>query len=270
MSQKNWIYYAVYFLFAVGLLFFETAWGVAPHYYFQPAVGYINDSYNFTLETVDRLYSGIKSRRSLLQKLDNLRKVEKKYQDLKIKNRQLQADNRLLRRQLTLPEHNFDRLIGARVIQQNLTGWERTIRLNKGYNSGLQADVPVFEARADTWILRGRIQAVAPRVSRVILPTDPRFKIGVKIEGIPDRQFILRGEGHQTLTISQFPEYLSLAGGEKVYTAPASSLSPPRLLIGKVRKIKTASGARSAEEVVVEPAGYNKFPRFLWVLIGNG
>ena len=269
MSQKTWLSYLLYFLLVAGLLMFETACGVAPHHYFQPAVRYIYATYNFTIDTADSLYQSFADRRLLLEKLDRFEDLKTEYHRLKTDKNRLRADNRRLRRQLDLPAPGFGRLVAAEVIQKNLSGWEQVIRLNKGYNSGLQAGGAVFRTRGDSWILQGRIHGVNSTTSKVILSTDPRFKIGAKIEGIPDRQFVLQGEGHRKLKISNFPEYLSLSSGQKVYSASGSSFAPSRLLVGYVEEIKSVSDFRPVREVLVTPVKYEQFPSLLWVLIDD-
>ena len=269
MSSRDWLYYLLYFLLVVGLLMFETAWGVAPHHYFQPAARYIYAAYDFSVSTADTIYENFVDRQHLLEELDRLRELENEYRRLQSEKNQIRTDNSRLRRQLQLPDPDFGHLVVAEVIQKNLSGWEQVVRVNKGYNSGLQSGTAVFRNHADSWILQGRIHGVDATTAKVILTTDPRFKIGAKVEGIPDRQFVLEGEGHRQLKIDNFPEYLSLSPGQKVYSAPGSTFAPPRLLIGYVEEVLAGSEARPGREVLVKPAEYEQFPQLLWGLVND-
>lgn len=273
MLKKIHIYYLLYFLTAVGLLLFDMSWKVAPHHYLQPGVRYIHSTYNFTVGTFSRISSSFTVRRKLLARLqrnlDRLEELKYEHQRLEVENQKLNSEYDRLREQLKLPPEEPGRLVGGEIIQHNLGGWERTLRLNKGYNSGLEKNAPVFEARGDSWILRGRVKTVGAGSCEVILTTDPRFRIGAIIEDIPDRQFVLYGEGHRNLRINNFPEYLSLTPGQKVYTAPASTLAPSGFLIGTVEEKNSSYDFEAKNEVLITPIEFKRFPAMLWVLVSN-
>ncbi len=251
------------------LLALQVTWGFSPARYLQPGFYYIHQVYGTMVETVAAIKNSFRSRDRLLLRLEELEKKEAQLELVKKKMSLIRAENKRLRGHLGLPQSPAGHLVSTEVLNRNLGGWERTAVLNRGYGSGLQPGYPVLENQGDSWILRGKIDSVKKQSSNVILVDDPRFKIGVEIEGVPARQFVLRGKGYDRLVITDFPQIISVAEGARVKTATSSSIAPPGLIVGQVKASENKSTIGPGKNLIVSPRAYRDFPGLLWVLRTN-
>jgi cell shape-determining protein MreC len=198
-----------------------------------------------------------------LRYLQSREKLLQRVQRLEERNRQLRKDvyrgeaalreNQQLRKYLNLPQTESFSVKPAEIINRNTSGWERTFRLNRGSRDGIRSDQLVLEVREDTWIVRGKILATSSDQSTVGLNTDPRFKIGVRIEEILGREFVARGWGHRGLRIENFPPFLSIDESHDVYTSPGSVLAPREFYLGQVVGMEQDRENRVGRRIQIRP-----------------
>ncbi len=161
----------------------------------------------------------------------------------------LRDENAALRRQLNYVSRSPADLVGCRVIARgDMTGWWRTLRLNRGAADGIQPPMAVVSERG----LVGRIEATSRHTADVLLISDASSRVSVRVmpSGTPG---ILEGASRQLgrrelpevlLPIATFDvDFLSLQDdiheGHRVLTSGLGGIFPAGILVGKVTGVRT-------------------------------
>ncbi len=100
--------------------------------------------------------------------------------------RELQAENSRLRLALDFRERASFKLLPAQVISRDASTWWNTIRINRGFVDGVEADQPVLTDAG----LVGKITTVSKNEAIVVLITDETCRIGAKIEGTREQGIV--------------------------------------------------------------------------------
>lgn len=116
-------------------------------------------------------------------KLENAR-LQRRVLDLEA----LEEENTRLARELDFARTAERNLVAARVVGRDITGWWRTIRLDRGSDDGLAIDQAVVTARG----LVGKVVKVSASTSDVILISDPSCKVSVYLADL-DEPGVLSG-----------------------------------------------------------------------------
>lgn len=163
--------------------------------------------------------------------------------------RDLQTDNDHLRNILGYRERSSFRLIPAAVLGHDAEAWWSTIKINRGSDDGIVADMPVITDRG----LVGKTTAVSKDMSEVVLITDENCKVASKVEGTKDQGICAGARAPEgELQLSFLNKLADLQPGQKVYTAGVSGgVFPSGIAIGTVKSFH----ARELDgEAVLEPA----------------
>ena len=128
-----------------------------------------------------------------LQTLDELEVENKK---LLVENRELRAENNLLneletensrlRMALDFRERSSFKLMPARIISRDASTWWNTLRINRGFEDGVEADMPVVTELG----VVGKTTTVSKNEAIVVLVTDETCRIGCKIDGTREQGII--------------------------------------------------------------------------------
>ncbi len=176
----------------------------------------------------------------------------KTLEQLEAENRQLQTDNRLLRARLQvlegLKEENDSlrdalqfvrrtefRLLAARVVSRDAATWWNNIRINRGFEDGVEVDMPVITDEG----LVGKVVAVSKNLSTVLLITDENCRVGARVEGTRERG-ITQGRRISTapegeIELNFLNKTAAIPPQSRVLTAGVEGgVFPPDLLIGSV------------------------------------
>lgn len=165
---------------------------------------------------------------------------------------ELQHQNRELRRLLQLAEQGPQVKIPAAVVGRSADHWWQQLTLDRGSRQGIKVgDVVVAPGG-----LIGRVEAVTPNSSRVLLISDPTSRVGVTLSR--SRQMgILRGTGSQEAILDFFDKNPQVEVGDVVVTSGLSSLYPAGIVVGTVRAINLdASPAPQATVELSAPLGF--------------
>jgi rod shape-determining protein MreC len=167
--------------------------------------------------------------------------------------REIEGENNRLRLALEYRERSVFRLLAARVISRDASTWWNTIKINRGFEDGVETDQPVL---TDVGLV-GKTTTVSKNESIVVLITDETCRVAAKIEGTPE-QGILSGMRVQEsgtpgeLQLNFLTKNAAVEAGQKVYTAGISNgVFPSGILIGKVKEFRTRPLDGQA---LVEPA----------------
>lgn len=158
------------------------------------------------------------------------------------KGEQARRESAELRDLLRLREQSRSPLVAAEVIARaDGGGWWQTLRINRGSSHRIRPGLAVIALDG----LVGRTTNVTPNTSDILLISDPKCKVGVRLAD-DGTVGIMRGSG---LAISGLPQFdivlpaaspmidylskdVSVPAGEKVVTSGLGGIYPPDIPVG--------------------------------------
>lgn len=199
--------------------------------------------------------------------------VREQNRKLKSTNDRLQMENIYYRNQLTTAEHaralvqfqsqTPSKTIAARVIGNSTVASAKAVIIDRGSTSGVETGMAVVTPEG----IVGKVIAVYPLVSQVLLVIDPTFKVGVESQ---------RGHIHGVLNcgsgkciVEQIQNEDKVENKEWFYTSGEDRIFPKGFPVGKVTSSQPGQGMRdvklnmsgapgSAEEVLVVVQGVHQ------------
>lgn len=187
-------------------------------------------------ETVGSMGKGLKS-------LDELEKenaeLVREVTELRVANqvlRDMERENNRLRVALNYREGSKFRLVAAQVISRDASTWWNTIKINRGFEDGVETDQPVL---TDVGLV-GKTTTVGKNESIVLLISDETCKVAAWVEGSIEKGILsgMRiGEGEQAglMELNFLTKSANLQPGQKVYTAGVQGgVFPSNILLGQV------------------------------------
>lgn len=175
--------------------------------------------------------------------------------DVREQNRKLKADNDQLRmenvyyrnqlataenaRALTLfQKQTPSKTVAARIIGNTTVGTAKAVFVDRGSTSGIEKGMAVVTPEG----VVGKVIAVYPLVSQVLLVTDPTFKVGIESQ---------KGHVHGVLDCSsgrcmvdQVQNEDKVAVGEWFFTSGEDRIFPKGFPVGTVASSQTGQGSR--------------------------
>jgi rod shape-determining protein MreC len=200
---------------------------------------------------------------SVGNRLKTLDELEVENRRLSLENRELKAANSLLRGleeennrlrlSLDFRARSSYILLPARIISRDSGTWWNTVRINRGFEDGVESDQPVLTESG----IVGRTATVSKNEAIVVLITDESCRVAAKIEGTREQGIVTGfrvqekgGEGF--LQMNFLSKNAEISEGQEVITAGVAHGSfPPGLLIGKVKEFTRRALDGQA---IVEPA----------------
>jgi cell shape-determining protein MreC len=268
LTKQEFFNYALYFSLCSLLLYSQWGLGLTPRGYVEPTFDLMFDVYELALDGFQSTALYVQSRSELINRLNSLQRQNQQLRQSVYEGKAAIRENRQLRRYLNLPEADQLSIKPAEILQRNLSGWEQTLRVNRGAADGYRPNQLAIQVLGDSWIVRGKVHSVTEERSVIVLSSDPRFKIGVQVEGILGRQFVARGWGYRGLRIEHFPQFLTISRGSSVYTAPNSVIAAGEYYVGEVVDIGTSDDSSVGRRVQIQPPELSG-RRVIWVVTGN-
>ncbi len=174
--------------------------------------------------------------------------VREQNRKLKAANDHLQMENIYYRNQLTTAEHaqalaQFEhqspsKTIAARVIGNSTVVSAKAVFIDRGSTSGVESGMAVVTPDG----IVGKIVAVYPLVSQVLLVTDPTFKVGVESQKRHIHGVLNCGSGK--CIIEQIQNEDRVDAGEWFYTSGEDRIFPKGFPVGKVISSQPGQGMR--------------------------
>ncbi|MBI3333520.1 MAG: rod shape-determining protein MreC [Candidatus Omnitrophica bacterium] len=151
-------------------------------------------------------------------------------------HQELFQENRRLRELLRFKAQSPWVSIPAEVIGHELRLWSRTLLLDQGSRDGVRLGMAVVTPVG----LVGRISEVGPSSSRVILVTDPHFRVAGVVSSSRASGLVM-GSSSGSCLITYIPRETPLKVGESVLTAGGKSFSPGGIPIGVIQSVEKGS-----------------------------
>ncbi len=180
----------------------------------------------------------------------------------------VREENAALRRQLNYVSRSPADLVACRVIARgDITGWWRTLRLNRGSVDGIRPAMPVVSERG----LVGRIEQTSRRTADVLLISDASSSVSVRVmpsgtpgilEGAPTH-LGRRELPHLLLPVSTFGvDFLSLQDdvreGNDVVTSGLGGIFPAGIPVGTVIGVRTDSSGLYRRADIMPTADFSR------------
>jgi len=199
--------------------------------------------------------------------LKTLDQLERENEQLKAENQELRASNQIfrdleaenskLRSALEYRKRSIFRLLPARIISRDASAWWSTVRINRGFEDGVEPDQPVL---TDVGLV-GKTTTVAKNESIVLLISDESCKVASKVEGSNERGILSgrrigEGEVPTEMQLNFLSKKANLQPGQKVFTegvakGSSTGVFPSGIFLGTVKSFQ----ARPLDgQAIVEPA----------------
>jgi rod shape-determining protein MreC len=210
------------------------------------------------------------------KRLQTLDELEVENRELQRENRELRAENNLLRdlkqengrlrMMLDFRERSEFQLVPARIVARDSSTWWNTVRIDRGFEDGVEADQPVL---TDSGLV-GKTTTVSKNEAIVVLVTDESCRVGARIEGTREQGIVTgfrvqENEAEGLLQMNFLSKNAPIEPGQLVVTAGVVHGSfPPGIPVGKVTEFKRRALDGQA---IVEPAVHLAAAGDVFVLI---
>lgn len=146
---------------------------------------------------------------------------------------ELEAQNQRLQELVGYMSRTNKKGIGAPVIGRSADHWWQQLTLGRGSKDGIK---PGFVAATSNGGVVGRVVAVTPNTSRLLLITDPTSQVGVAISRSRYTGF-LRGQGENRAVMEFFDKVPDVRRGDVVSTSSFSQFFPAGLPVGRIESV---------------------------------
>jgi len=215
-----------------------------------PIFNWLSDLiYNLISPIVNAVHHLIENLKNFFITLFSIDEINEEIQDLRQRNSVLERqilfleninrENERLRDLLNFKEKVDYQMVGAEVIANAPSIWEKTITINRGSRDGLEARMPVISYEG---YLVGRIENVGSSSAQVRLITDHNFVVGGIIARTDSREIgLVKGSGRddRANVMDSIAWDADIETGDVVLTSGLSNNFPPGLKIGEVAEVAT-------------------------------
>ena len=161
---------------------------------------------------------------------------------------ELRSENERLRAMLDFKTaHQEFVLHPASLLAQDITLVFKTAVIDKGSNNGFFINMPIVNQHG----VVGRVIAVSPHTSQILLITDPNNSIPALIESTRVKG-IVKGRGGNMLSLEYVRRTEDIHRGDTIITSGLLGIFPKGLKIGRVKDIKRDEHKIFAE-ILLEP-----------------
>jgi rod shape-determining protein MreC len=178
---------------------------------------------------------------------------------LKSENDQLRLDNIYFRNQLSTAEHAHaltvfqtqtpSTTIAARVIGNSTVATAKAVFIDRGSTSGIQRGMAVVTPEG----IVGKVIAVYPLVSQVLLVTDATFKVGIESQKNHIHGVLNCGSGH--CVVEQVQDEDKLDAGEWFFTSGEDRVFPRGFPVGTVTSSQPGQSGQGMRDVKLNLSG---------------
>ena len=155
----------------------------------------------------------------------------------------------------------------AGIIAENNTNLQHTITLDKGSNDGVKTGMTVMNHNG----LIGRITAVMPDSSEVMLLPDRESAIGVRVWSTREIIGVVEGDGSGSanLKMIHLPHDADIYVGDSIVTSGLDGVFPEGIRIGEVTSIEYSANGLTKTAIVKPYVGFSRLEE-VFVLMNSG
>lgn len=154
--------------------------------------------------------------------------------------RGLDRENTVLRRLLNLGFADQIDTVAARVVSFAAGNFEWTVSINRGSRHGVEEDMPVVSGEG----LIGRVIEVSDSRAKILLLTDPRLSVGIRLAGSGETGVTNGLAGKDVVQVDLIDPNTPVEEEELVVTSGLQQARfPPGIPVGTVASVSTRRGA---------------------------
>ncbi len=155
----------------------------------------------------------------------------------------------------------------AEIIAENNNNLQHTITLNKGSNDGVVTGMTVMNHLG----LIGRISAVLPESSEVMLLPDRESAVGVRVWSTREVLGVVEGDGTDTanLQMIHLPHDADLYVGDDIVTSGLDGVFPSGIHIGEVTAIEYSTNGLTKTAYVKPYVNFSRLEE-VFILMNSG
>lgn len=172
-------------------------------------------------------------------------------------------DNELLRKQLGLEVAGSVRELAAEVVAFQPDSYRQFVTINKGEKAGVKPGMAVVS----DGVLIGTVAEVQAVTSRVMLVTDPEFRLAAKDQDT-NADGVVHGQLGTGLVMDKIGQTDTVKPGDTVTTSGLGGLVPAGLYIGQVESVNTRADVVFQSAQVATTLKVGKL-RFAYVVVGR-
>ncbi|MFZ5559182.1 MAG: rod shape-determining protein MreC [Patescibacteria group bacterium] len=188
--------------------------------------------------------------RKLSQENEKLKEENERLIQENVKLKIFEKENKTLKEHLNFLEKENYSMIFARVLALENNSQD-TILIDRGEKDGIEKEMPVVKDQ----ILLGKVSEIFPNTSKVILVTNPNFKIdgkilGKNIDGIIKKNY---EDLEENLKMELIPQQEKIEKDEIVVTLGLEKKIPPGLIIGKIESVEKDPSNQLFQKAIIKP-----------------
>lgn len=172
-----------------------------------------------------------------------------------------EQENARLRKLLDLKAGYRFPTLAAQVIGEDVTGYYRSVFINRGSADGALKDMPIVVATG----LVGRITRSSSGMAQALLIIDPALSVDCRVVRTRDRA-ILSGAMERGCALRFIDRSSTVRKGDSVVTSGLDGVFPKGLMIGEIREVGKASGGLFLEAEVKPSVDFSKLEEVLVIL----
>lgn len=155
---------------------------------------------------------------------------------------ELKAENERLRALVNMQSRLDENLVNAEVVSSVVQLEQQVLMLNKGLREGLQVGYPVLDAKG----IMGRVIESSSRLAKVMLLTDSRHAIPVRVKRTQEHA-ILKGTGdHSRLRLEYAPDSMDIKQGDILESSGMGQYYPAGYPVAVVIDVQKIGGTHFA------------------------
>ncbi|MEE9590950.1 MAG: rod shape-determining protein MreC [Thermodesulfobacteriota bacterium] len=124
-------------------------------------------------------------------------------------------------------------LVAAEIIGTDTYGWTKTFLIGKGLDEKLERNMAVV----NPYGIVGKILEVQSDTSKVLLATDPRFRVDALIQRTRTKG-IIEGNSSKRLILKYLRQLDDVKIGDKIISSGLGGIFPKGLVVGEVVKVE--------------------------------
>lgn len=124
-------------------------------------------------------------------------------------------------------------LIAAEIIGTDIYGWTKTFSIGKGLDEEFERNMAVVSPSG----IVGKILEVQSDTSKVLLATDPRFRVGALIQRTRAKG-IIEGNSSENLILKYLRQLDDVKIGDKIISSGLGGIFPKGLMVGEVVRVE--------------------------------
>ena len=191
-------------------------------------------------------------------------KLKEENEQLMIENsrqRELLSTYKRLQELLNFKENTEETVLSAQVIGRDPSGWFRSIIIDKGRNSGISENMPVFNAKG----VVGQIVSVSYNYSKVLLLIDQNSAVDCIIERSRDSG-IVKGVSQKECTLDYVLKASDVRVGDLVITSGLDRVYPKGNYVGIVTEVEDSPGELYKKVKIKPSVDFSKLEEVLVLL----